>query len=180
MRTIFFALLILLSTMEAFCQLEQIEEFNNILLRTRASESRFKEYEDIEGNPYSNKDLIPGTIVFVSGNHVDNLPLRYNWYSNDMEFKYQGNVLALPRTQDIDYIMIEGNKYVPFYYLKNMSGYMIELCRGNYSLFRRENVRFVEAKPPQSGYDVYQPAKFQWFSSEYIVISRAGKLLSSI
>jgi len=73
-------------TTAALAQKEEIEEFNNILLRTRSAKSRFLEYSEIEGNPYSNKDFIPGTIEFVSGRQIDAIPMRYNWYADDMEF----------------------------------------------------------------------------------------------
>jgi len=176
MKTILLFMLIVTSLCTISAQMNEIQEFNNLLLRTQSA-SRSLEYEDIQGHPYSNKELIPGTIAFVSGNHIDSLPLRYNWYSHEMEFEHQGNILSMPVTQNIDYITIYGSKYVPFNYLKNINGYMIELYKGQYSLFRREDVRFVEAKPPQSGYDEYQPATFQWYRTQYIVFTGTGEII---
>jgi hypothetical protein len=156
--------------------LQEIEEFNSLMLRTRLASGPL-ENKEIQGNPYSNEEMIPGTIVFVSGSRIDSISMRYNWYSNEMEFEHNGAILSLPVTRSIDYILLGGSKYVPFNYLKNIKGFMIELCRGRYSLFRREDVRFVEAIPPQSGYDQYQPAKFQWFRTQYLVITDSGDII---
>ncbi len=177
MKRIIISPFFLIATLTVFAQQEQIEEFNYMLLQTRSAKSRYIEYKDIEGSPYSNQELIPGTIVFVSGNHIDSIPLRYNWYTNDMELQYNKEVFSMPVTLEIDHILISNRKFVPFYYLKNINGFMIELCNGYFSLFRRESVQFIEEKPPQSGYDEFQPAKFQWFRPEYFIISKEGTVV---
>lgn len=175
MRVVFVSLVIVLILPAlAISQSKELQEYNNLLLRTNETQSLRLEYKDIEGNPYSNEDLIPGTIVFVSGNQMDNIPLRYNWYRKDMEYENEGKILAMPEMKEIDHIIINGEKYVPFYYLKSIKGYLVEIVKGNYSLFRAEDVRFINAKPPASGYDVYQPAKFDWYRTKYYVISLKG------
>ena len=176
MRVVFISLVLILPTL-AISQTKELQEYNNLLLRTQESQSLKLEYTNIEGNPYSNEELIPGTIVFVSGNQMDNIPLRYNWYRKDMEFENEGKVLAMPEMKEIDHIIINGNKYVPFYYLKSIKGYLVELVKGEYSLFRAEDVRFINAKPPASGYDDYQPAKFDWYRTKYYVISLKGNVI---
>ncbi len=158
-------------------QVAENEEYNKILWRIRTSQSRYLEYQDIVGHPFSNEELIPGTIAFVSGNRIDSIPMRYNWYLNDMEFEYQGDIFAIPGMQEINYVIISEIKFVPFYYLKSINGYLIELVKGDYSLFRSEDVRFIGTKPPTSGYEESQPARFDWYKPKYIVIDNEGKII---
>lgn len=176
MRNPVMLFMIFFCTVPAFPQTIQIEEYNHILEHVLSLESRYLEYKDIDGNPYSNEELIPGTIAFVSGNHMENVPLRYNWYRKDMEFENEGKILAIPVMQDIDYIVINDTKYVPFYYIKTIRGYLIEVVKGDYSLFRNEDVRFIDAKPPASGYDQFQPAKFEWKNPRFIVITSNSEI----
>jgi len=177
MRIICISLLILFHITGLNAQVAENEEYNKILWRIRTSQSRYLEYQDIVGHPFSNEELIPGTIAFVSGNNIDSIPMRYNWYLNDMEFEYQGDIFGIPNIQEINYVIINGIKFVPFYYLKSINGYMIELVKGDHSLFRSEDVRFIAAKPPTSGYEEAQPARFDWYKPKYIVIDKEGKII---
>ena len=180
MKPIFPILFFLLITVSSFSQVRQIDEFNTLMLRSWSANSGMMNYDEIKGTPYSSKELLPGSIFYVSGNHTDSIPMRYNWYTNQMEFENENKILIIPVTQEIDYIMLNDSKYVPFNYLKNINGYMLELCRGKYSLFRREEVKFFEAQPPQSGYDEYKPAHFEWSQPQYYLISHDGKVTELI
>jgi len=134
------------------------------------------EFKDISGHPYSNRELLPGSVIFVSGAQYDSIPMRYNWYANVMEFKPEEELLVMPQAGNIVAVVIDSVRYVPFYNQKSIKGYLVELCRGNYSLFKKEEVIFFDPKPAQSGYEGAQPARFEWSNPSYIVVSDEGAL----
>jgi hypothetical protein len=159
----------------AFAQQRELDEFHNLMLRTR-NDNDFRKIE-IQGSPYTDKEMVPGTIVFISGAIVDSVPLRYNWYSKEMEVTYKNELHSVPASRDIDYVQIGNNRYVPFYNLKEIKGYLVQLHKGSYNLFRAEDIRFIEAKPAQSGYEEAQPAKYESFGHLYYAISSDGRIV---
>jgi len=155
---------------------KEFEEYNNILLRTRKAHSLLK-YSEIEGSPFTQEDLIPGHIEFVSGSGIDSVPMRYNWYTRKMEIKPEDEVLEMPDSKQIRYIILGDEKYVPFFHAPSVKGYMIELHRGNCNLFLKKEVKFMEEEPTQHGYDEKKPARFQWSRPAYYVVKVQGELL---
>lgn len=135
------------------------------------------EYKDIAGHPYSSEELIAGTITFTSGNKINNMPMRYNWHTNNMEFKPEDQILIMPNSSEIDFVEVNNERYIPFFYLKEINGFLIELYRGEYSIFRKDEVEFISATPPSTGYDASHPAQFKRTKPTYYVISSEGKLI---
>lgn len=135
------------------------------------------EYKDIAGNPYSDEQFHPSIIMLNSGTRIENLPVRYNWYTRDMEFKRQDEILVMPESKDIAWVDVDKVRYVPFFYLKEVDGFLIELLKGEYSLFRKDQVEFINATPPSSGYDTSHPAQFKWGKPAYYIITEDGRLI---
>lgn len=154
----------------------EFEEYNNFLLRSHKVH-HILEYTEIEGSPFTQEGFLPGHIDFVSGNKVDSLPMRYNWYSRKMEMKPEDEILEMPESELIRYIILGNEKYVPFFHVPSVKGYMIELHRGNCSLFLKKEVIFQEAEPTKSGYDEPKPPRFQWKRPVYMLISDKGDIL---
>ena len=42
---------------------------------------------DIQGTPYLENQFVPGKIITTNGTSNENIPLRYNAYTDDLEFK---------------------------------------------------------------------------------------------
>ena len=178
MRCLLIIPAILLMSISAFAQYTEtnFEEFNDLYFRNHSYVDDLG-YKDIEGNPYSNVDLVPGNIEFVSGFKKDSIPMRYNWYTKTMEFMPEDEILEMPASKNIKQIELGGEKYIPFFYLSSVGGYLLELYRDDISLFRQNKVQFVDVKPATSGYEETQPAKFQWARPTYIVITDKGDLI---
>ena len=126
----------------ASAQQRELDQFNNILLRTRNNNQQDLK---IEGSPYTADKMTNGTIHFISDEVVKDIPLRYNWYTREMEVMYKGSLQCIPPIKDIDYIQIGDERYLPFPNLKEVQGYLIQLYQGKYSLFMGEDIRFIEA-----------------------------------
>ena len=90
---------------------------------------------------------------------------------------YKGSLRGIPPLKDIDHIQIGDERYVPFYNMKEIKGYMVQLYHGRYSLFRKENIRLIQPKPAQSGYEEAQPAKYESYGRVFYVISPDGGLI---
>jgi len=132
-------------------------------------------YDEIQGNPFSSEEFSTGTIIFLTGFKKE-VPMRYNWYEKEMEIYFEDKIYVISNTTDIDYVLVNGEKYIPFKHIKSINNYLIEKYKGTYSLFRQEDVRFVKGAPAQSGYDKPTPPKFEWYKPEYYVITSDGAI----
>jgi len=160
----------------AKAQTEELERFNYSMLSAMSPRVTTINYDEIKGTPYSSDEFIEGTIYFISGSKKD-VPMRYDWYSKTMEVEYEGKTFEISNTTTVNYVLLDGKKYVPFKHIRSINNYLIELYRGNYSLFRREDVRYIEGAPAQSGYDQPSPPKFEWYKPEYLIITNEGKTI---
>ncbi len=170
-----FVFLLVGSGIICFGQAKQLDEFQNILLRTHSVDTETR-YRDVEGNPYSNEQMQKGSIHLTSGETRDNLLLRYNWYTSQMEIQQGEDILALPKSAEIDHVIIGGEKYVPFYYLNQIAGYAVEVYQGRCSLFRKEDVYMMPAEEPVSSYDEYKPPRFHRSRPVYFLIYQEGRM----
>jgi hypothetical protein len=157
---------------DALTQQQELDQFNNILLR--AHNDNAGQNLRIEGSPYTSGEMRNGTIHFISDQEIRDIPLRYNWYTREMEVMYKGTLHCIPPIKDIDYIQIGDDRYVPFHNLKEVQGFLIQLYQGKYSLFMGEDIRFIEATHAQSGYDEAQPAQYKSYGKEYYGLDPDG------
>ena len=169
-------MLFLMGVGKIFAQPVDTKDYNLLLYN---SNRRLNEiaYEDIQGHPYSSEEMQPGTIRFISGFQSDSVPMRYNWYTHTMEVKPEDELLALVHSTDIVWVEIDGVRYIPFFNLKSVEGYLIELYKGGLSLFREDDVLFIDEQPAQSGYEEPKPAKFQWRNPVYRAILSDGTVI---
>ncbi len=119
---------------------------------------------DIQGSPYLNAEFVNGTIFTTSKLQYDNIPLRYNIYSDQIEFKTPENeIQALATPEIIEAIKIGDYKmvYAPYSSFKKIryGFFKVEEEEGKTSLYSREEIIFKKAEEP-GGYKDAEPAKF--------------------
>lgn len=108
--------------------------------------NRGKKYlseNEIAGSPYLNKNFIPASIVKTNGTEIKDMSLRYNIYSNTMEFKKEGKALSIAFPSEIFKIRLGGKVFVysPYMTEKNVSsGYFQMLYEGRYHLLKKYEV----------------------------------------
>ncbi len=118
-----------------------------------------KTYSDIDGTPYYSKDFIDGVVFLRNGNYAS-LPLRYDLFADEMEFKKDNKTMWLLK-KDIKYIrygtdMIfvssaDGDTAkLGYYFLKD---------NGKIMLFFKRVVSFHPMVEPK-GYSAAIPEKF--------------------
>jgi len=168
--------LLLFSGLTTFAQndyeLSQAMDFyrTNKLMKGEVNNSLTE--DDIEGSPYLNKDFIDGSVYTTSKIQYNDIPLRYNIYNDEMQFKSpEGNVAAIAAPEVIekvtfgDYTMV----YVPFTNAKKIRrGFFILLVDGNAKLYGRPNVEYRPPVPP-AAYKEPEPAKFMEQPETYYI-----------
>lgn len=130
---------------------------------------------DIKGSPFLDDNFTEGSVFTTSKTQFVSVPLRYNIYNDDVEFRgSDGQAYAIAVPEVIERIEIGENQieYIPFLVQKKMKrGYFIVLEKGEVSLYKKPKVVFEEAKSP-AAYQEAQPAKFVRRADEYYI--RAG------
>ena len=131
---------------------------------------------DIEGTPYLNDEFIEGAIFTTSKNQFVNVPVRYNIFSDQIEFRTDdGSVMALAAPEAVEKVEFGDFQleYIP-YLLGNKikRGFFVLLEKGEVTLYSRPRILFEQAKEP-GAYSSAQPPKFLRRPDEYYI--RAGK-----
>jgi len=117
----------------------------------------------IGGSPYENKEFVQGDLITTSNQKFSGIPMQFNLYSNQVEFKNEnGEVMNFENPDMIDHIIIGSDKYIycPYDYgSKVLKGFFTVLVEGPAILLLKKNVILKQAEPPQAYKDAV-PAKF--------------------
>ena len=130
---------------------------------------------DIEGSPYLNDEFMEGVVFTTSKTQYMGMPLRYNIFNDQVEFKAQEQVQAIAAPETIEKIEMGDIKlvYAPYSLSKKIRrGYFIVEEEGVASLYRKPEIMFEEAKEP-GAYKEAEPAQFKRKSDSYFI--RIGK-----
>lgn len=128
--------------------------------------------KDIKGSPYLNDEFVNGVIFTVQKTKYENIPLRYNIYNDNLEFKTPTGELQALDTPEIvekaefgDYQLI----YAPYTLANKIKkGFFVVLEEGKASLYAKPGVFFKE--PVEAGaYKEPEPAKFVKRADEYFI-----------
>lgn len=127
---------------------------------------------NIEGSPYLNSDFTEGSLFTTSKTKYVDIPLRYNIYSDQIEFKTEsGQVLELSAPEVIekvemgDYLL----EYIPYSISKKVRrGFFIVIEKGQATLYSRPRILFIDPVKP-AAYQDAKPAKFIRKSDEYFI-----------
>jgi hypothetical protein len=133
---------------------------------------------DIKGSPYLNDEFVVGSIYTIQRLHYVDIPLRYNIYNDELEFKTPaGEVQALAVPEIIEKVVIGNTEMVYSPYLranKNKNGFFIILEEGKVSLYAKPGITFTEATEP-GAYKDPEPPKFLKKSDEYYLRVGSGQ-----
>jgi len=174
-RLILTVLIILTAISFSFSQDYQIRQAIELYRTSKISSGEWQKMlseNDIEGSPYLNDEFINGTIFTTSKYQFVDVPLRYNIYNDQIEFKTPTNEIQALETPGIvetvefgDYKMV----YIPYTNSKKIRhGFFTLEEKGNVSLYSRLDVIFKKAE--ESGaYTDAVPAKFKKKSDSYYI-----------
>lgn len=141
----------------------QLEAYYNDFVTNKIGTETVMSYKNIEGDPYLYKDFTEGTIKFEKDKNIVG-KLRYNMYSDEIEFIYRDNVLILVYEDSFSGIKLGDYNLVQLSYSldndQNKPGYFIYLAKGNYDLLCKKSVSFLEQEEPQI-YKESKPGRFE-------------------
>ncbi|MCA1758954.1 MAG: hypothetical protein LC658_04210, partial [Bacteroidales bacterium] len=128
--------------------------------------------KDIEGSPYLNNDFISGKVITTTNAEYVDIPLRFNIYNDQIEFKTEGEeIMILAASEIIEKIEFGEYKifYAPYSYAKKIKrGFFIVMEGGKADLYAKPEIKFIEATKPLA-YQEAQPAKFNRRSDSYYI-----------
>ncbi len=151
----------------------QIQEERSLdnLIKSKHSYKVNYNYEEIEGTPYLQKEFSDGILHYADKNKNLKKPLRYNMFTEKFEMQHGGTTYVLNKDEKVDYIKYLGKKFKLLNYKTEdgikQKGYLIQLIDGQYPLYKKIKVEYMNAEEPTSGYDTYQPPRFSRLNDDY-------------
>lgn len=129
-------------------------------------------YDEIIGSPYLNKNF---SIAKVA-NDYENAPVRYNTFTEEIEFQKNGTTLALPKEEKFSRIEIFSPKttLVRLDTQDDLSGYFFELVNGKTGLYKKIKTKFIDAVPAANSYASDRPASFKTLDPVYYIKTESG------
>ncbi len=132
-------------------------------------------YDEIIGTPYLNKNF--NTAKVAEG--YEEVPVRYNSYSDEIQFQKNNEILALPKEAKFSRVTITSPKQV--FVLLNTSdelnGYFVELVSGKTSLYKKIKTLFIDAVPAPNSYASDKPASFKSQQPVYYIQTEKGDFI---
>jgi len=152
----------------------EMEEYLDRIRLNRAIEGmRENTYNDVEGSPFMPKEFQQGKIQ-VKGEGLYSSKLRYDMYTNVMQFMAKGIVYVIAFPEDIVFVEVEHVKFIYTPYLLTPSGtnpkesYFIVLMDGDNKLLARKEVLLLDAVPAKP-YTDPKPAQFSKKNDSYYI-----------
>lgn len=137
-----------------------------------------RESADIEGSPYLNEDFVSGEVILNDSIYYTGIPLRYNMYSDRIEFKNNaGQVLEVDLTAYSAVFNFGQYHFISTEYLergKPKLGILEVLSEGRVQLYKQYDVHFKPATEVK-GYQDAQPNRFVRQNDEYLYAIDRGK-----
>ncbi|MDW9380872.1 hypothetical protein [Chryseobacterium sp. JV558] len=131
-------------------------------------------YEDIQGSPYQSPLFQKASV----GEKYGNIDVRYNAYTDDIEFLNNGKTEVLPKQDDFTRIEVLSSKQA-FVYFKSSTepkGYLTEIAKGKNSAYKKEKVTFKDATVASNGYQTGKPAMFIKQDPIYYLKTASGNM----
>jgi len=148
-----------------------LDQFERNVISERAHRmSSGLTYDRISGSPYFSDEFTEGEVIMQDGEKYEGVLLRYDIYSNRIEFKNKdGQIMEILEPERYDRFIVGENifKYIPYEEgNKTHLAYMQTLTGGKVTLYKKLRVDFQEAKKPQAYQDAVPP-KFVVMAPDY-------------
>lgn len=147
------------------------------------NEKRSIEEGNIQGSAYTTEDFQPGKLYYNEKLESD-IYYRYNAYMEEVEIKSLdipgAPVRGLQRDKAIRIVTPEGNSlsFETFIDKKGLTqnGYLEELSRGKYTLYKRSDVKYTQPQKAQNSFVKATPARFSKFTEYYLELEGRNRI----
>jgi hypothetical protein len=128
--------------------------------------------KEIQGTPYLNDQFAKGTVVTTKGDKYDNVPLRYDQYQDELQFKQNGKTMTFWPKNVVKRAEF-GNRvftYTTYQFTDNKTkqGYFEILADGKVRLLSQHTIKFFE-KEKEKPYVDPKPARFDWPLEDFYI-----------
>ncbi len=115
-----------------------------------------EDYIKVAGNPYIDKDFRKGEILFADSVVVKDIPLRLNFYTDNIEFKKNDTILALANPDLIERISFGYRNFIYSSYKEGAftkKGYFEVLADGSTKLLLHREALIKREQLPASNFE---------------------------
>jgi hypothetical protein len=135
-----------ISSQLLFSQLNDpfLENYN---ARKRNFPEKAKEFKDIEGSPYLNSNFVDG-VFYLKDTLTVKLPLRYNIFTDEMEYQLNGINYAVGNPLSLNKIIFNESVYVYLPFISK-GGYFELFELGKCTLIQKKTVNIKPAEGPK-------------------------------
>lgn len=143
--------------------IEKMDYLRTNQMTTNKPSNTVAQYK-IEGSPYLDDAFINGTIYTTAKTQIVDVPLRYNIYNDNLEFKTSdGSILELAHPETVERAKMGETDMIYTDYLtttKNTKqGFFKVLAEGNLMLLAKPDIFYQKAKE-EAAFKEAQPPKF--------------------
>jgi hypothetical protein len=134
-------------------------------------------YKEIEGSPYLNEHFSKGVITLLDGTVLDSCLLRYNIFTDQMEYENEGTVYEVAPKLKVKRAQFDHHLFSYLRYKekdKQEERYFEVLAEGKVSLYKKRVVKFVPPAP-SSAYNEAKQAFFELPQISYYVAKNGGE-----
>jgi hypothetical protein len=140
--------------------------------KNKSSEFNNPSYANVDGTPYLNEEFIPGDVFINDTILIEEVPLRYNVYSDEMEFvSAQEQVLVINDPNKKFEFNLEGELFSIQEYSEHGNterGVLQLLVDGDFRLYKKYQVDFKPATKA-IGFQEAQPNRFTRQDDQYLL-----------
>jgi len=149
-----------------------------ILTGSSASNREINQPKEAKGSPYLQPDYV---YAFVDDINKP-FKMRYNAYTDEMEFDNDGVTYDLDKAQ---YKVVNFNDLNKKYIIANYNdgnadyfGYLVELASGTgYSLYKREKIEYLEGKKSETGFGIDSSPEFRIKKETFFMKMKSGEVI---
>jgi|GEM_PF-421508 len=130
-------------------------------------------YDEIAGSPYVDINFAPAKVA----ENYEKTSIRYNSYTDEVEFQKDGKPLTLPKDSKFSRIEVASPKKATLVLLEtndDMSGYFYELVNGKNKLYKKIKTKFIDMVPALNSYATDRPASFKTLEPVYYIKTENG------
>lgn len=168
MKRIIFTMAIVCCTTGFVFSQNTLQNFALELQSLKAREAKREiAYASILGDPYYSNEFTQSTVFLINGDSSI-VPLRYDLYIDEMEFKQNNKTLWLNK-KEVASIIYGSEKLISCDMKeKDKFLYFSVITEGDYTLLRRQNVNLLSAEKLK-GFSDAKPIRFESVPIEYFV-----------
>ncbi|HBV16886.1 hypothetical protein [Chryseobacterium carnipullorum] len=176
MKKIILSALILAQTAFAFGQetmsVNQVLSDHSVFDGVKSSSGKALKYEEISGTPYTTKNFSNAKLA----DNYEQLPIRYNSYTDEIEFQKNGEISVLAKENKFSQIEITLPKQTIAFLdtSDELSGYFFEVVRGKNTLYKKIKTKFIDAVPAANSYASDRPAAFKTLDPIFYIKTEEG------